>query len=185
MPNQIFELITNCWSHLINKRPTSKEICETLDTLIKDIESDEPTEFITQIKKADESSSPYHSEPITRFTCKNVEDTDKQSIHSRNQQTNEESLLILDLPLSLQNVDIRIENKQKPFNYCEKYAEIGLSRFSDFALEISRNDQKKSIIFENSIRICNSNRIFHESEFENDEHFKQSNYLGNITFTTL
>ncbi|CAG8597607.1 7396_t:CDS:2, partial [Dentiscutata heterogama] len=54
IPKLIIELINNCWHARPEKRLTSKEIYDNINIFIDDISNNKSTEFVMQIKEADE-----------------------------------------------------------------------------------------------------------------------------------
>ncbi|CAG8487057.1 15377_t:CDS:2 [Racocetra fulgida] len=53
VPELVAKLIIKCWDIRPDKRPTSKEIYDILNTWYNDILDDKPTEIVAQTKKAD------------------------------------------------------------------------------------------------------------------------------------
>ncbi|CAG8829282.1 22241_t:CDS:2, partial [Gigaspora rosea] len=54
VPELVAKLITKCWDTQPGKRPSSKEIYDTINTWYNEILGDKSTEIIAQIKMADE-----------------------------------------------------------------------------------------------------------------------------------
>ncbi|CAG8538781.1 18186_t:CDS:2 [Cetraspora pellucida] len=122
VPNLVAKLIDRCLHAQTNKRPTSEEISNIVVMWNDEISKNGSTEFVKQIKMADEILNDFssfhseiHSEAVymsRQFDPLNTKDINMQFNHLDNQgeQKNSESIIKID-PLSIDDVENINHNK--------------------------------------------------------------------------
>ncbi|CAG8461049.1 21767_t:CDS:2 [Racocetra persica] len=101
VPELVAKLIIKCWDIRPDKRPTSKEIYDTLNTWYNDILDDKPTEIVAQTREADKMleskmSTSSHFDTYPEIYVNRQFDTLSAMDIENQVEQNSQSLLIMD-----------------------------------------------------------------------------------------